>query len=54
MMPQKSSFQTALMIKALVSCKTFDLNLILRELALAKNLAIYVVGNWVLGFFNPF
>ena len=37
------------MIKGLVSWKTCNLNLILRQLALAENLAGFVVCNWALG-----
>ena len=40
--------------KDLVSWKTCNLNLILRYLAVAENLAIFVVCNWVLGLFNFF
>ena len=54
MMPQKSNFQTVLMIKGLAMWKRCNLNLILAYLAIAENLADFVVCNWVLGLFNPF
>ena len=54
MMPQKSSFQTVLMMKGLVLWKRCNLNLILVLLARAENLADFVVCNWVLGVFNHF
>ena len=54
MMSQKSSFQTVLVIKALVSWQTCNLNLISRSLALAENLAGFVVCDLALGLFNSF
>ena len=54
MMPQNSSFQTVLMIKGLVLWQRCNLNLILAQLAIAENLAGFVVCNWALGVFNPF
>ena len=43
-----------LMIKGLLFWKTCTLNLISRWLALAENLAIFVICNWVFSRFNPF